>query len=133
MEPSKEKKKSLWSWIIWGLCLPLLAIIFWLIYRAAWTLSALRYGRTQSNPKYGLSQNNIQIFTTWGKSGTEFQAGYYGHVAGGYTAAGLPVNPLGLWLYGWVWWWAIPYLLLSPGFYKGLLLGPAGVGGKSLS
>jgi len=92
------------------------ALLIWLIYKAMWTLSALHYAfGTKTATK--LNQNNIAIAASWKASGTEFQEGYYGKIGGWVNAA--PVSPLENFLYGWPLWWALPYILLSPGFYQG--------------
>lgn len=76
------------------------AVLFWLIYRAMWTLSCIRYKRlkfTQINIKAATINRDIIAFQ-YGKSQNIFTQ----------------------WLYGWPIFWLIPFILFSPGFWGGV-------------
>lgn len=89
-------------------------ILIWLIYRAMWTCAGF------SLVKIPWNQNNIEIITFWGSLGTEFQEEFGSWVNG---KASYPIQDF---LRGWINWWIIPYLLVSPGFYTGIFNGKNG-------
>lgn len=117
-EPKKRGSAAWWLWL--AIAFPILVFIFWLIYRAIWTLSAMKYISALQKINV-FKQNNIQVATQWGIKGTQFQEAYYGGL-GWNAATQKPTGPgwLKSFFYGLFFWFALPYILLSPGFYGGL-------------
>jgi hypothetical protein len=86
-----------------------------------WTLSGLRDSAQQP------TQNNIYLLTgQWGVSGVEFQEGYYqGFGAKSGTQGQYTGETVTGWVksffYGWTHIWLLPYLIVSWGFWAGLV------------
>jgi hypothetical protein len=117
----EAKKKGGSAWWILLLILPFVLIAAgYLLYRAFWTLSAMRYIAKLGSFNV-FKQNNIQVATQWDPAGTQFQEGYYGGL--GWNAATGKITGAGwakTFFYGLPYIWALPYVLFSPGFYGGL-------------
>lgn len=87
------------------------AILFYLLYRAIWSLSGLWFAGWKP------TQNNIKIVTQWGRRGVEFQEEY------GTWVNGNPVHPFQDWLNGFKKIYLLPLVLFGWGFYSGLTWG----------
>jgi len=83
---------------------PFLALLY-VLYRAVWVLAGYGYAK----PKY--TTNNIGVLTGWKPIGTQSQLITYGGCANGFTA----------WVSGLKKIYLLPVVLLTPGFYGGLL------------
>lgn len=86
------------------------AFLLWVFYRAIRTLSLFHFFG------YKMNQNNIHVFTFYTSAETDFQEAY----ASGSWIAGKPSKKWQDWLQGFRRIWALPYLLVSPGFWKGI-------------
>lgn len=87
--------------------------MLYLLYRAMWTLSALRYARV--NP----TQNNINVVTAWSSNEIEMREEQQEFGIGAWKNHAS--TPIADFLHGWPIIYLLPYILISPGFYYALL------------